>query len=107
MVFNKVFSTNSAPPGTPLEDVPNVKQALELAEYKTISELMPSGARNLCQLARIHLSRNATIIDYEVSEVSVGLNHAKALNYSQSTGYGGRETTASACHGTAKRPELL
>jgi hypothetical protein len=32
--------------------------------------------------AKIYLNKNATIIDYGVNDVDVGLSHAKALNYS-------------------------
>jgi hypothetical protein len=67
---------------TPIEDTPFIEQA-----FNWLNENMESNAclltrETFLDWARICLKKNATIIDYWTKDVSIGLQYAKMLNYS-------------------------
>lgn len=80
-------STKYSPPtllrqGTPLDDIPNVKQALVWLDTNLAANSCLLTRETFVSFARIYLNRNATIVDYGVDDVDVGLDHAKTLNFS-------------------------
>lgn len=69
--------------GTPLEDIPSVEQVISWLNMNMAGNSCIISRETFVYLTKIYLKNDSTIINYLVNDVSVGLNYAKALNYSK------------------------
>ena len=67
--------------GTPLEDIPRIEQALKWLDTNREGDSCLLARETFVNWAKIHLKNDATIIDYWVKDVSIGLEYAKTLKY--------------------------
>jgi len=67
--------------GTPLEDIPRIEQALKWLDTNREGDSCLLARETFVDWAKIYLKSDATIIDYWVKDVSVGLEYAKMLKY--------------------------